>query len=246
MKPLVFFDIESTGVDVAKDRIVSICFHRFAEFRDIPNARTTWASLFNPGIPIPPEATECHGITDEMVMFEPDFKDLAETVHAIVRGVDLAGYNLINFDIPLLWEELYRAGIEWDLAGVRVIDAGNIFKKKEERTLSAAVKFYCGHEHDSAHTADGDVAATVKVLGAQLARYPDLGAMDIDKLAEFSQFDKRADLAGKIVLNEAGDPVYNIGKSKGVRVVDDPGFGIWMLGKDFSEQTKQLLRKLLN
>lgn len=235
-RPLCTFDIEATGVDVAKDRIVSIAALIGGEEHE-------W--LVNPGCLMTDEVIAIHGITNEMVADKPLFAAIAREVHEMIKGCDLCGFNLLNFDVPLLWEEFRRSGIEWNLDGVNIIDVGNIFKKKEERTLSAAVKFYLGREHDSAHDAAGDVRATYEVLGAQLNRYDDLEWMDHSELAAFSAFDKRVDLAGKIILNDKGEPIYNIGQSKGKRVVDDPGFGRWMLTKDFSENTKQHLRRLL-
>lgn len=242
-KPIVFFDIESTGVDVAKDRIVSLYMRK--DLCSIGGVRQVWKHLINPGILIPPEATKVHGITDEMVKDCPTFKDVAAEFYNFLIGADIAGFNLINFDVPMLWEEFNRAGIDWSLAGVHIVDAGNIFKKKEERTLSAAMKFYCGKDHDQAHDASGDVEATSEVLSAQLGRYADLGQMDIKALAEFSAFDKRIDLAGKIVRNESGVPVYSFGKSKGTPVMDNQGFAHWMLGQDFSSQTKTVVRSIL-
>lgn len=243
MKRIVFFDIESTGTDVVKDRIVSIVLKRATSIGG-------WIEdeldlMFNPGFKMSDEAIAIHGITNEMVADKPPFSEHADTIHRFVAGCDLGGFNLLNFDIPMLWEELYRTGIEWDVSSARVIDVGNIFKKKEERTLSAAVKFYCGTNHDSAHSAAGDVDAIIAVLDAQLARYPDLGAMDTDALARFSLFEDRIDIAGKLVRNKDGDPVYAFGKARGVRVKDDPGFAFWMLDKDFPTQTKICLRRIL-
>jgi DNA polymerase-3 subunit epsilon len=248
MNPICFFDIESTGVDVFKDRIVSLAITRFESLLEVIDGGTgvEWGRLFNPGIPIPKEATECHGIEDWMVEHLSGFSGSANEVHAILKGCDLGGFNVLGFDISMLWEEFHRAGIEWNLGGCNVIDAGNIFKKKEERTLSAAVKFYCNREHSNAHDAHGDVAATVDVFRGQLSRYRDLMEMDATRLGEFSLFERRFDLAGKIALNDAGEPVYNFGKSKGVRVADDPSFAWWMLGRDFPTQTKQVLEKYLN
>lgn len=243
-KPLIVFDIESTGVDVAKDRIVTLAATRINnsdEFCFPPEPRK-W--LFNPGVKMTDEVVAVHGITNEMVSGQPSFKSAAHQIHELFRGCDLAGFNLLNFDIPILWEELYRCDIEWHVDG-RIIDVGNIFKKKEERTLSAAVQFYCGRSHGSAHDAGGDVQATIDVLDAQLARYPDLGVMDVQALSEFSRFDDRCDLAGKIVKDKEGFPCYSFGKSKGRRVKDDPSFAYWMLKTDFPAQTKNVLQKYL-
>lgn len=242
-RPIVFFDLEGTGTDVAKDKIVSVAAVKMA-----PNSmmRQKIEARINPGVAMSEEVMAIHGITNEMVASAHKFDHYAQPIHEFMIGCDLAGFNLFNYDIPLLWEELYRCGIEWNLSGVNVIDAGNIFKKKEERTLSAAVKFYCGREHDGAHEALADVHATIDVLEAQMNRYPDMKAMDVGAVAEFSKFDNRVDLAGKIVRDANGDPVYNIGKSKGVKVKDDLGFAYWMLGRDFTANTKSTLQKIID
>lgn len=241
-RSIVCFDVESTGVDPATDRIITLDL----TWIGVDGLKVVKRWLVKPPFPIPPESTKIHGITDEMVAMAPAFEEVAEEIRGFMMNVDLLGFNLLNFDIPILWEEFYRAGIVWDLKGVSVIDAGNIFKKKEERTLTAAVKFYCGRVHDSAHNGAGDVAETIAVLEGQLARYPDLASADVATLATFSAFDKRVDLAGKIVLNEAGVAVYNFGKAKGVPVVDDPGFGRWILNNSFSENTKQAVNRIFD
>lgn len=260
-KPLAVFDVEATGVDPANDKIVSLAVTVFhpdgAQFKEL------W--LFNPGRPIPPEATKVHGITDEMVMDKPRFESLAETVHAFIRDCDLCTFNGSNFDMPILWEEFNRAGIQWDTAKSRHIDVGNLFKKMEPRSLSAAVMFYCGRQHDTAHTADGDVEATAEVLAAMLGRrkwhsdlsalwectprflndYAEIGLMEVPDLAEFSRMDDRIDLAGVIARNEQGEAVYTHKKMRGVRVLDDIGYARWILGNDFSENTKQEVRRII-
>lgn len=240
-RPIAFFDIEATGVDVAKDRIVSLFIRRL--YPDGSQSALSW--MFYPGFDMSPEVIAIHGITNEAVHGCPRFESSALEVHGAITGCDLGGFNLLNYDVPLLWEELFRAGIKWNLTGVNIVDVGNIFKKKEERTLSAGVRFYCGRNHDGAHSAEADVDATIDVLDAQLKRYQELNALSMDKLAEFSQFDRRVDLAGKLVRNDQGAVVYNFGNSKGVRIQDDIGFARWMLGKDFTENTKQTLRSLL-
>jgi DNA polymerase-3 subunit epsilon len=241
-RPLAIFDIESTGTDVVKDRIVTLAIDVVL---DISHAGAPALFRFNPGVEMCAEAIAIHGIKNEMVKEWPSFKDNASSILEMLEGCDLAGFNLLNFDIPILWEELNRSGIQWDLTGVRVIDAGNIFKKKEDRTLSAAVKFYCGRDHGAAHDACGDVLETAAVIEAQLKRYADLSEMSIDQLSEFSLFEKRFDLAGKITLDKDGFPTYAFGKSKGVRVADDPGFARWMMRNDFPTQTKIVLSNYL-
>lgn len=240
MKPIVFFDIEATGVDPAKDRIVQIAAKEFFD-----GGSANFFRNVNPCMPIPKEASDIHGITDEMAAGYPAFNEFAKELHEFMLGFDLGGFNLLNFDVPLLWEEFFRCGIRWDLAGVNIVDVGNIFKKMEERTLSAAVKFYIGEEPEGAHNADVDAFNTWRVFNAQLMRYKDLKQLGIEELAKFSRFDERADLAGKIVYNAAGVPCYNIGKAKGTPVLDDTGFGMWMLNKDFTQNTKEVLRGIL-
>jgi len=244
VKPLLSIDIESTGVDPAKDRIVSLSMILATDV-DV-DGPSDWNYLIDPQQPIPPEATACHGIRDEDVKDCPPFDHYAAEIYQYIRDCDLIGFNLTNFDIPILWEELYRAGIEWDLSNVNVIDVGTLFKKREERTLAAAVKFYCGRELEGAHDANIDAMATIDVWRAMLQRYPDLVGLDRQSQAKASQYDEvRVDLAGKIIIGKDGRPTYNIGKAKGVAVEDDPGFGRWMLGKDFTENTKMHIEKIL-
>ncbi len=235
-KPVLCFDIESTGTDPATDRIVQLAISG-------GGASGTW--LFNPGRPIPPETTAVHGITDAMVADCATFAAVADRIHHVFRQYDLLGFNLSNFDVPLLWEEFYRCGIEWDLSDTKIFDAGTLFKRREERTLAAAVQFYCGREHIDAHDAGSDVAATWDVWRAQIDKYG-LAKADRDMLAKESAYDEvRVDLAGKIIVGKDGRPTYNIGKVKGTAVEDDRGFGYWMLGKDFSQNTKMHLIKIL-
>lgn len=241
-RPLLCFDVESSGTDPANNRIITL----HATLMNPDGSGQTGSWMVKPPFHIPAAVTAIHGITDEIVKDKPPFKNVAKDIFRMFLNCDLLGFNLLNFDIPILWEEFYRCGITWDLKSINIIDAGNIFKKKEERTLAAALKFYCKQVHESAHDAAADVQATIDVLQGQLIRYDDLAAMDMAALAEFSKFDNRVDLAGKIVLNEQGEPVYNFGKSKGVRVVDDQGFGFWILGKDFSENTKQAIRRIFD
>lgn len=245
MKPLCIFDLETTGVDPAKDRIVSIAIIKVKGIGLGFDPDWVYKQQINPGVPIPKESTEKHGITDADVEFYLSFAEIAPDVEAFISGCDLAGYNCINFDVPLLVEEFYRCEMELRLDGVRIIDACSIFRKKEERTLSAAVKFFCNREMIGAHDAYNDCVATYDVLSAQMQHYPDLKAMNVDQLAEFSKQDDRVDLAGKIVRNKEGVPIYNIGKAKGQPVAGNPSFGNWMLGQDFSQDTKRHLRRLL-
>lgn len=237
-KPLICFDIEATGPDPASDRIIQIagkCIETGFEIN--------W--MVNPGFPIPAESTAIHGICDADVAACPTFNHYAQSLHDWMKDADLVGFNLTNFDVPILWEEFYRCGIVWDLSNTRILDAGTLFKKREQRTLSAALQFYCGRDHNGAHDALGDVIATLDVWEAQLGRYG-LADKDREELEIESNFEeKRVDLAGKIVIGKDGRPAYNIGRAKGTAVEDDRGFGYWMLDRDFSENTKIHLRRLL-
>lgn len=242
-RPIVFFDTETTGVDCVKDRIVSLAACKIS-----PDAtEESFYQLINPQMPIPPDATAVHGITDEMVKDKPTFQVLAGAIEGFFRGCDLGGFNVSNFDVPLLHEEFCRCAFDGealDLSQAIIIDAGTIFKRKEERTLTAAYKFFCGQVMSNAHNAEYDNKVTVDVTLAQLSRY---GFSNLFEAAQWSEYDeRRIDLAGKIVMNDKGEPVYSFGKVKGVRVVDDPGFARWMLGKDFTTNTKDCLRRILN
>jgi DNA polymerase-3 subunit epsilon len=240
-RPIAFTDVEATGTDVVKDRICSV-----AILKVFPNGDPLqFYSLVNPECPIPPESTECHGITDEMVKDAPVFRDIAPDLLELFHGADIGGYNVRNFDMGILYEEGCRCGVEFkSFLEAKVIDPGNIFKKKEERSLTAAMKFYCDLEYKGAHNALADVKATINVLAAQIGRYDDL-PLDVGALSKFCEYDDRMDLAGKIVRNKQGVPVYGFGKSKDVPVLEDRGFANWMLDKDFPEQTKAVLRSIL-
>lgn len=238
-RPLICFDIEATGPDPANDRIIQFggrCLDTGYE--------VNW--FINPGRPIPNESFEVHGICDADVADMPNFYQRSQTIYEWIKGADLLGFNLANFDVPILWEEFYRCGIEWDLSETRILDAGTLFKRREQRTLAAARQFYCGEEHTDAHCAIGDVKATIDVWDAQLQKYGLEGASREVLELESNYEEKRVDLAGKIVIGKDGRPAYNIGKSKGTAVVDDPGFARWMLDRDFSENTKIHLRRILD
>ena len=240
-RPLACFDIEATGTDPGRARILSLAIAKVH-----PDGRTEqFDEMFNPGIPIPPESIKVHGITDADVEDRPRFNHRASAILAIVSGCDLLGYNLRQFDIPLLWEELYRSGgYQWDLSGARVIDPAAIFKKKCPRTLSDAVREYCGREHEGAHGSLDDALATIEVMIGQLARYEDLHSMSVAELAEYSMLETRprADLAGKLTIDPDGDLVYNFGQSRGEKVRDNIGFAYWMLKKEFPAHTLMVVR----
>ena len=239
-KPICFFDLETTGIDVAKDRIVEI-----AVFKVYPNGNKeskTW--LVNPTIPIPPQSTAIHGISNEKVANEPTFVELASQVYNMIKDSDLAGYNSDRFDIPLLAEELLRAGVDFDMKNRVSVDVQTIFHKKEERTLSAALKFYCNQSLENAHTAEADTMATYEILKAQLDRYDDL-PNDMKTLSEFTSRKKAVDFAGFIALNDKGQEIFTFGKNKNQLVEDvlekEPGYYGWIQGADFPLYTKKVL-----
>jgi DNA polymerase-3 subunit epsilon len=239
-KPICFFDLETTGIDVAKDRIVEI-----AIFKVFPNGNKeskTW--LVNPTIPIPPQASAIHGISNEKVANEPTFKELSSQIYKMIKDADLAGYNSDRFDIPLLAEELLRAEVDFDMKNRVSVDVQTIFHKKEERTLSAALKFYCGKTLENAHSAEADTRATYEILLGQLERYPDL-QNDMKALSEFTTRKKSVDFAGMIVMNDKGQEMFSFGKYKNVLVDEvfdkDPGYFGWIQNADFPLYTKKVL-----
>ena len=239
-KPLVVLDLETTGVSIASDRIVE-----FSALKVSPGGAEEWLTLrLNPGIPISPEETRVHGITDADVANEPHFKDVAKRIAAFLEGCDLAGFNSMKFDIPILCEEFLRVNVDFNPARHRYVDVQVIFHKKEQRTLSAAYKFYCDRDLENAHSSKADTAATYEILKAQLDRYPDL-ENDIDRLSSFSAFNNNADLAGRIVFNEQGQEVFNFGKHKGKPVEqvfrEEPSYYSWMMNGDFPLNTKQVI-----
>ena len=214
-KPICFFDLETTGINIATDRIVEISILKI-----FPNGNKqshTWR--VNPTVPIPPETTAVHGITDQMVANEPVFKDLSKQVYELIKDSDLGGFNSNRFDIPLLAEELLRAGVDFDMKKNLAVDVQTIFHKKEKRTLEAAYQFYCGKTLVDAHSAAADTNATYEVLKAQLSKYEDLDN-NISSLAEFSVHRKFADFAGYIGYDKEGREVFSFGKHKGALVLD--------------------------
>lgn len=241
--PLVFFDLETTGIDITKDRIVEISYVKV-----FPNGKEESKTMrINPERPIPPESTAIHGITDDDVKDCPTFKAVAKTLAAQIEGCDLAGYNSNRFDIPLLAEEFLRADVNIDLNRRKFVDVQTIFHKMEQRTLSAAYKFYCNKTLENAHTAVADTMATYEVLQAQLDRYPEL-QNDIAFLSDFSSYNNNVDFAGRMIYNDKKEEVFNFGKFKG-RLVEDvlknePGYYAWMMNSDFPLNTKQKLTEI--
>ena len=243
IKPLCFFDLETTGTAISKDRIVEMAVLKLHP--DGSQENKVWR--INPEQPIPEEASQVHGITDEMVANEPTFKVLSNEIYSFIKGCDLAGYNSDRFDIPLLVEELLRAEIPFDFKNCKTVDVQTIFHKMEARTLEAALKFYCSKELTNAHSALADTQATHDVLLAQLERYSDLEPT-IDFLNKFSTRRKTADFAGFLVYDKAGELCFGFGKHKGKKVTaileTEPGYFGWVLNADFPRYTKKILTEI--
>lgn len=242
--PIVFFDLETTGINITRDRIVEICY-----IKVFPNGNEESKTMrINPEMHIPEESSLIHGIYDKDVVDCPTFKQIAKELAKALEGCDLAGFNSNHFDIPMLIEEMLRVGVNMDLSKRKLVDVQNIYHKMERRTLVAAYKYYCGKELVNAHSAMADTLATYEVLKAQLDKYPEALENDIAFLAEFSRMNKNVDLAGRIIYNEAGVEVFNFGKYKGVPVREvlqkDSGYYSWMLQGDFPRNTKQELTRI--
>ena len=242
--PLVFFDLETTGTNINSDRIVEICY-----LKVYPNGNEESKTLrINPEMHIPEASTAIHGIHDEDVADCPTFKDIAKKIAADIEGCDLAGFNSNRFDIPVLAEEFLRVGVDVDLMKRKFVDVQVIYHKLEQRTLSAAYKFYCDKNLEDAHTAEADTRATYEVLKAQLDRYPEVLENDIAFLSNYSSFNKNVDFAGRIVYNEQGVEIFNFGKYKGMPVAEvlrkDLGYYGWIMQGDFTLNTKNVLTKI--
>jgi DNA polymerase-3 subunit epsilon len=242
-KPIVFFDLETTGINIATDKIVEISI-----LKVFPNGNKeskTW--LVNPEMEIPKESSEIHGITNEKVASEPTFKELANKVNEMIADADLAGFNSNRFDIPLLAEELMRAGIDFNMKNRKAIDVQVIFHKKEQRTLSAGYQFYCGKELEGAHGAEADTNATYEILLAQVDKYGDIGN-SVDTLSEYSTHGERADFAGFILMNDDKQEIFSFGKYRGRTVEEvfkeNPGYNNWIQNADFPLYTKKVLREI--
>ncbi len=243
-RPIAFFDLETTGVDSAKDRIVEIAVIRLQP----DGERVSWVRKINPEMPIPAESSAIHGIYDEDVKDAPAFKQVAHELKQFLHNCDLGGYNSNKFDIPVLAEEFLRAGIPVDFKERKFVDVQQVFFKKEARTLSAAYAFYCNKEMENAHSAEADVLATVAVLEAQLDKYSDL-TNDVQALHEFTGGDEFVDYARRMIMKN-GVPVFNFGKYKGLAVEDvfrkEPQYYDWMMNADFALHTKQMISEILN
>ena len=242
--PIVFFDLETTGVNIAKDRVVEI-----SVLKVYPHGKEEQKTIrINPEMPIPKEASAIHGIYDEDVKDCPVFKGIAKELARYIEGCDLGGYNSNRFDIPLLAEEFLRAGVDFDMRKRKFVDVQTIFHKMEQRTLSAAYRFYCDKCLEDAHTAAADTFATYEVLKAQLDRYEGKLENSIEFLSKFSTQNNNVDFAGFIVFNDKGVEVFNFGKNKGIPVEqvlkEQPGYFAWMLNSDFPLYTKKILTEI--
>jgi DNA polymerase-3 subunit epsilon len=241
--PIVFFDLETTGINIAADRIVELSYLKI----ELNGNEVSKTMLINPTIPIPPEATAIHGITDEDVKDAPTFQSVAKNLAREIEGCDLAGYNSNKFDIPLLAEEFLRADVDIDMTKRKFIDVQVIFHKMEQRTLGAAYKFYCDKDLENAHSAEADTRATFEILKAQLDRYPSL-QNDMAALAEFSAHNRNVDFAGRIIYNDKKIEVFNFGKYKGQAVEEvlarDPGYFGWLMNGDFPLHTKKVITNI--
>ena len=243
-KPLVFLDLETTGVDTSRDRIVEISLVKVMP----DGSQEVKTRRLNPEMHIPESASAIHHIYDEDVAGCPTFREIAKSLWSYLEGCDLAGFNSNKFDIPVLVEEFLRAGVDVDMQKVRFVDVQNIFHKMEQRTLVAAYKFYCGRDLTEAHSAEADTLATYEVLKAQLDRYPETLQNDVDFLADFSSREHAVDFAGRIVYNDKGEEIFNFGKHKGKTVREvfrtEPSYYSWMMNGDFPLYTKKVITAL--
>ena len=242
-RPLIFFDLETTGTNILRDRIVEISIIKL-----MPDGQKYEKTRrLNPEMPIPTEATAIHHITDEMVANEPTFREIAPGLLASISGCDIAGFNSNRFDIPLLDAEFERAGIDFDLSKARFIDVQTIFHKKEPRTLVAAYKYYCNADLVGAHGALADTRATMEVLLAQLERYDDLPT-EVNALSDFATPNKNVDLQGRLIYDDQHREVINFGKYKGQLAEEvlsrDPGYYNWIMQGDFPRNTKQAFTRV--
>ncbi len=241
---LIVLDLETTGTNVNEDRIVQIAVMHIKNNVEIVIAKST---IINPTIPIPEQATKIHGITDEMVKDAPKFSQIAKALLELIKDHDVLGYNSITFDVPMLLAEFERCGLEWDTTKINLLDACNIYKIKEARTLSDAVRFYCDRDHDQAHDALIDARATFEVFRSQQEKYADISQMNASEIALFSNFGRKiVDLAGKFAYNEQNQIVFNFGKHKGILANRNKPYLEWMLTKgDFTADTKRIAKQIL-
>ena len=265
-RPLVFFDLETTGTDVATDRIIEMAFIKVmpdGQWQVRPDqSQGQGRMLINPEMPIPPESTAIHGIGDADVKDAPTFASLSARLFRWLEGCDLAGFNSNRFDVPLLAEEFLRCNIAFKVTDRHLVDVQNIFHKMEQRTLRAALKFYCDEELADAHEALPDIEATLKVFAEQLRRYKDHTILDskgetvgplpqnVPDIAEFGSRGRNVDLAGRFVLDDEDKVIFNFGKYRGVRLMEvlerDPGYYGWMMNGDFPRYTKLVLKEAMD
>jgi len=242
-RPLCFFDLETTGINITNDRIVEIAILKLHPDEKID--KQVW--LVNPEIQIPLEVSEIHGITNDKVADSPTFKEISKIIYNFIKGCDLAGYNSDRFDIPLLMEEFLRSEIDFSTKNLKTIDVQTIFHKMEQRNLTAALKFYCNKKLENAHSAMEDTQATLDVLMSQLDRYNDLEP-SISFLSDFTTRRKTADFAGYIVFNKEGEECFSFGKHKGQTVDSilekEPGYFGWLLKAEFPMYTKKILTQI--
>ncbi|MCC6721185.1 MAG: 3'-5' exonuclease [Bacteroidia bacterium] len=242
-KPLVFFDLETTGISTSKDRIIELYIIKIMT----DESEIHLHKFFNPGIPIPPEATAIHGITNEDVKDKPMFAEKAEEINTFIDNCDFAGFNSNKFDVPILVEEFYRAGVELNIESRKFIDVMRIFHTMEPRNLSAAYRFYCNKELESAHSAKFDTIATFDIFKSQLDKYNEIDK-SIDGLHKLSASNGQVDLAGRIILNQKNEEIFNFGKHKGKRVIDvfkaEPSYYNWIMDNDFPMNTKNIITKI--
>lgn len=246
-RQLAFLDIEATGLKLDTDRMIELSIIKLIPDGENPHIQETKTWHFNPGVPIHPKATEAHGYTDEDVKRFTPLSNFIVEIGEFIEGCDFAGFNSNRFDIPMLFNEFKREGYELDYQSRSLIDVGNIFKINEERTLSAAVKFYCNREHEDAHGAKADVQATIDVFVEQLTRYEGKLPDTVQEMALYSNYGKPfLDIDGKFSTNEDGEYIYNFGPHKDTKIKDELGFLTWMLAKDFSDDTKSWGYKIRN
>ena len=243
-RPIAFIDLETTGINITTDRIVELAIVKISP----DGSKIVKRKLINPLMPIPASSSAIHGITDEMVKDAPSFKQIANEIKQFIEGADLGGYNSNRFDIPMLLEEFLRAGIEYTVDGKKLVDVQKVFHMMEQRTLSAAYKFYCSKTLEGAHGAEADATATWEVLEAQLERYPQIGD-SVESIVKFTGEDDIVDFARRFV-KEKGIEVFNFGKHKGKPVSqvlrEEPQYYDWMMKGDFPINTKQKLTEMLN
>ncbi len=240
-RPLVFYDLETTGLDVAKDRIVSIAITKIMPDTSVEKKYT----LINPQMPIPKESSAIHGITDEMVMYSPTFKQVSKSMYDFMIGCDLAGYNNNGYDNALLQEEFFRYNIEYPTKDTKSVDSCFIFKHFNKRDLSSVLKHYCNEVMVDAHNSEADTNATVKIFMAQIESHPELIGKSIDEIHDLCNPYGRVDWGGKIVRDKDGDYAYNFGTNKGQKVKDNISYAEWIISKDFPATLKTFLKNYI-